>query len=380
MNTIRQLVPAFALAAWAMAAAGADAHKTTVTTLASDRFVAGGSVRQTEPVKGDLIAAGGDLELEAAVQGDLVTAGGRVHVRERVGQGVYAAGGRVLIDAPVARNARVAGGHVEIGSKAAIDGNLSVAGGNVAIRGPVKGYVQAAGGEIVIDSAIDGDVVAACGKLELGPNARIGGSLRYRAGEEMKRDPAAQVAGSVERLASRHGDAFAPRTPGSRWTRGWFWTAGLVVLAIILAGALPVVGLRVGGELRAHPWIALLAGLIALVCVPAAALLLMVTIIGIPLGLLAILAYLALLLVGYIAAAVTLGDLALARAKPDAAARAPWRMGAAALAVLVLAVLARVPFVGGLVVLVTILLGMGALILAIPRTRFTSAPAAPATA
>src|SRR5438874_1758656 len=233
------------------------------------------------------------------------------------------------------------------------------------VRGPVKGYLQVAGGEVLIDAAIGGDVVAACGRLELGPNAKIAGTLRYRSNEELKRDPAAVVTGSVERLPSLRGEGFSVRTYRNPWTRGWFWTAGVVVLALILAGAMPVVGQRIGTELRTQPWIALLAGLIALVCVPMAAVIVMLTIIGIPLGLLAILGWLALLLVGYVATAVTLGDLALARAKPQSAARTGWRMLAAALAVLALAVVARIPVVGGFVVLAAILFGMGALILAI---------------
>src|SRR5204863_5974410 len=198
-----------------------------------------------DAVKGDLIATGGTVDIEGSVQGDLVIAGGNVQVRESVGQGVYAAGGRVLIDAPVARNVRAAGGHLEIGEKAAIEGNASLAGGHVDVRGPVKGYLQVAGGEVLIDAAIGGDVVAACGRLELGPNAKIAGTLRYRSNEELKRDPAAVVTGSVERLPSLRGEGFSVRTYRNPWTRGWFWTAGVVVLALILAGAMPVVGQRI---------------------------------------------------------------------------------------------------------------------------------------
>lgn len=378
MDGKRWILAAAALCG-AFAVSAADERGARVTSLAADRFVAGGTVRERDAVKGDLIATGGTVDLEGSVQGDLLTAGGNVQVRESVGQGVYAAGGRVLINAPVARNVRAAGGHLEIGEKASIEGNASLAGGHVDVRGPVKGYLQVAGGEVLIDAAIGGDVVAAGGKLELGPNAKIAGTLRYRSSEELKRDPAAVVTGSVERLPSLQGKGFSVRTYRNPWTRGWFWTAGVVVLALILAGAMPVVGQRIGGELRTQPWIALLAGLIALVCVPMAAVIVMLTIIGIPLGLLAILCWLALLLLGYVATAVTLGDLALARAKPESAARTGWRMLAAALAVLALAVLARIPVVGGFVVLAAILFGMGALILAIKPPR-PSAPAVSAAA
>jgi len=337
MRTNRWILAACAALPFAVAATAAADDANRATTLGYRGVIVGGSVHQTEPVSGDLSAAGGQL----------------------------------TIDAPVARNLRAAGGHVEIGSNAAIGGNVSVAGGKVEIHAPVKGDVRVAGGQVLIDSSIDGNVEAAAGKLELGPNARIGGKLSYRSGNELERDPAAQVAGGVERLAGRGAHHAA-----NPFARGWIWTLGIVVLAVILAGAVPSAGQRVGAEMRSHPWIALLAGLVALVCIPTAAVLLMITIVGIPLGVLAILLYGALLMVGYVLTAVTLGDLALARARPADTARTGWRMGAAALAVLVLALLTRVPFVGGFVLLVAIVAGIGALFLAIkPPAREAAAAA-----
>ena len=330
------------LAACLMATATIAAAAETAA-FGPDRFAVGGRVLQTEPVDGDVLAAGG----------------------------------RVLVDARIGHNVRAAGGRVEIGEKALVEGNASLAGGRIVVRGPVKGHLQAAGGRVLIDSAIDGDVFAACGKLELGPHARIGGKLTYRAQEEMTRDSAAQVAGAIDYRPSARDITHPPR--GNRWTRGWLWTAGLALLAILLAGALPAASERVGGQLRAHPWLSLLAGLVVLICMPVAAVIVMLTIIGIPLGLLAILAYLALMLIGYVAAAVTLGEMALARAQPGIAAPTVSRMLAAALAVLVLALLARVPFVGGFVVLATLLFGIGALVLAM-KPFSPAAPAAPAAA
>ena len=119
----------------------------------------------------------------------------------------------------------------------------------------------------------------------------------------------------------------------------------------------------VAQTLRRRPGLALLSGFIALVCIPVAALIFFITLIGAPLGLLALLLYFVLLLLGYVATSVALGDWALQRFKADAAAKTAWRIGAAMLAVLAFALLGSVPYLGGLVVFAALLAGIGAIML-----------------
>jgi len=136
-----------------------------------------------------------------------------------------------------------------------------------------------------------------------------------------------------------------------------------VVLAALLAAAFPAEVRRVGSQLRAHPGLSLFAGFVALICVPAAALILMITIIGLPIALVVLLLYGVLLLVGYAAAGVMLGDAALQRFRAQDAAHWGYRIGAAVLAMLTLALIAKVPVLGGFVVLAAILFGMGAIVM-----------------
>jgi cytoskeletal protein CcmA (bactofilin family) len=356
----RTLLASIALAFAALAAAQPTQEKmrTVERELGSDRFAAGCPLHVAQQVTGDLLAASCDLEVGSAVAGDAALAGGSVRLDASVGGGLYAAGGKVFLNGSVGRNVRAAGGHVQIGPDAKISGNVSAAGGDVAMRGTVKGYLQVAGGHVLIDGPVEGDVIASGGQVELGPNARIGGKLRYRT-NDFKRDPAAQVAGSVEALAVHR----AMHEDGSPWRRGtggrWIWSAGVMLMAALLAAAAPTVSARMAEELRTHPGLALLWGLVAFACIPVAALLLLITIIGIPLALLAILLFFALLLAGQAVTVASIADLVLRRYRPGDAARAAWRAGFAILAALALALLARIPLLGGLVVLAAVLAGIG---------------------
>lgn len=288
------------------------------------------------------------------------------------------AGGNVDIDEPVSGNLYVAGGNVTV--SAPVEGHARIAGGDVTIKGRIGGRLAVAGGNVRIDAPVAGNATVSGGTLELGPNARIEGELEFRGGH-LEQDAAAQVVGGVKQTR-RHRSNWGDGTwnGGSRWARtitGAVWTAGLMLLAALIAGALPGATRRMQDELRTQPWLAALFGFLALICIPIGAVLVMITVIGIPIGLLALFGYVALLLVGYVSASVVLSGLLLDRYKAEVAARTAWRVGAAVLAMLVIALLARVPVVGGAVALAALVIGVGVIVAAaVHRTR----PAATATA
>ena len=349
----------------------------------SDTFVVGGSVRIDQPVPGDLIAAGGNVDVDAPVAGDAILAGGNLRVTAKVEQSVYAGGGRLILDAPIGRNLRVGGGQVDVGPMAAVAGNVTVGGGQVTLRGPVKGSVTVGGERVLIDGPVDGDVVSNAGRLTLGPNARLAGKLSYRS-DELVRDPAAQVAGAIERLPlpGRSAAARSQVDWGEQARHAgpsWLWTLGLMAIAAIVVAALPVTSQRAADGLRARFGWSLLWGFIALVCIPVAVLIVLVSIVGIPLALLLLLLYFALLLLGYVTSGIALGQWLLVRFKADAVARNGWRIASAMAAVLLLALLGNVPFVGGLVALLAVLAGIGgiALLFASRKAVAASTPAAP---
>jgi hypothetical protein len=292
--------------------------------------------------------------------------GGNVDITQPVEGPVHAAGGNVTVSAPVNGSVWVAGGTVRFASDAAISGDASVAGGSITIDGSIKGNLRAAGGDVRINGPVAGDASIAAGTLELGPGARIEGKLNFR-GRELHRDPAAQVVGGVEQHQPRAHWRMHERTPTERFLHGWIWVAGLMVLAALIAAALPDASNRMAQELRERPWITPLLGIVALTTIPIAAVLLMITIIGIPLGVLAIIGYIALLLVGYTWLAVVVGAMLLERVKPETAARTAWRVGAAVLAMLALAVLVRVPLIGGFIKLTALVVGVGMIATAIFR-------------
>ena len=302
--------------------------------------------------------------------------GGDVKITEAVDGPLRLIGGDVTLDAPVNGSVKIAGGNVTLGPAAVVSGDVAIAGGNVSVDGAVKGKLRVAGGNVRVNGPVSADASIAAGTLELAPNARIEGQLRFH-GNELRRDPAAEVKGGItqERRWSSHRE----RTPVERFVHGWVWSVGLMLLAGLIALGLPGVSQRMALELRERPWITPLLGLVALTAIPVAAVLVMITIIGIPIGLLALVGYVVLLLLGYVWVAVVVGGMLLDRVKPAAAARNAWHALAAVLAMLALALLVRIPILGGFVKLAALAVGVGMIVAALMRLMpRTPSPATPA--
>ena len=333
---------------------------------ASDRFVAGGTVTEVAPVAGDLIAAGGSVDVDTDVAGGVVAAGGKVRIGGSVGQSVHAAGGQLSLVGGGGGHPPRPRGALGEGPDAHKARPRGAAAGRIAVRGAVDGHLSAGAGNLLIDAPIGGDVEAAAGTLELGPNARIGGTLRYRSTEPLKRDPAAQVAGEIVRI----GPDPAQWSSEARQVRrgaGLFWTTGLMLLAALLVAVTPRLSASVSESLRGRPGFSLVLGFVVLVCTPIATVLLLVTIIGVPLALLVLFAWLALLPVAWASTGVAVGDWFLARAASARGERTRWRVVAAVLGVLLLALASRVPWFGGWIGFAALIVGLGAWALQLRR-------------
>jgi hypothetical protein len=155
-------------------------------SFAGDAYVSGATARLNEPVERDALLAGLSVSLAGKVEKDAHALGFDVDIDAPVGGDLYAAGFNVKVGEPVGEDLTASGGTVLINSKAAIGGNARLAGGSITIDGPVSGSLMAAGGELKLDSPVAGDAVLKAGTITFGPNAKISGKLHYSAPEPVE--------------------------------------------------------------------------------------------------------------------------------------------------------------------------------------------------
>jgi uncharacterized membrane protein len=135
---------------------------------------------------------------------------------------------------------------------------------------------------------------------------------------------------------------------------------GLIAAAAVFILLFPNATKAAQQEVGTSPWKSLGLGAAMLFTLPPIAILLMITVIGIPLALALLALYPVLLLIGYLTTALYIGDRAATALKKDTT-NATWtRIGFAALALLALGLVRLIPFVGGLALFAALLFGMGA--------------------
>jgi hypothetical protein len=379
---MRNLAPAVTLVICGLLLTGCeyDDHEAVTSRFGSDHFSAGGMINLAEPVAGDAILAGGQVTIASQIQGDLVVAGGEVSIGGSVGDDLYAAGGDVSVDAIVSGNARVAGGEVEIGPATTFEGGASLTGGRIEFDGSVTEYLQATGGDIRLNGTVGGDAVVRSGKLHIAPGTRIDGKLVYRGPDAPVVPEGATIAGGVEYYETpAHGWADrdthvvvdAGRTVGSM-----LWFVGVFAVAALFTVLFPAFSTQAATLIGRDPWVSLGLGLAVLVCMPFLAVVLLITIIGIPLALLMVPIYLLLMFLGWVTAALFLGQKLLEYVRRGQPVGAGGRILALLVALTGLWLLRQIPYAGPLIALAALCAGIGALVWQLWTRRERGATAA----
>lgn len=297
---------------------------------------AGGTVvvGPDERVNG-LTATGGTVVVQGTVDGDLTAFAGTVVIAENgtvTGQvRVYA--GNVRIGGTVGTNVVAYAGSVTVTDGALVKGTLAAGSGQVVLAGTVRG-----------DATLSGNVT-------LAPSAQVGGDLIY---DGTLHDRGGRVDGEIRQASDL---ALLPDVPG-------LLLSAYLLLADALLGALllvafPRFSFGAANTAHAEPGRSAVAGILAIVAVPLACVLLAVTVVGIPLALIGLVAFLTMLWVGTVLGRFAVGSWLLSYVDEDR----PW--AALALGLVVVALLAQVPYLGPLVRAVVALLGVGVLALGV---------------
>ncbi|HKN59080.1 MAG TPA: hypothetical protein VJV97_09520 [Gemmatimonadaceae bacterium] len=327
-----------------------------VMRLGDDFLASGSTPLLRDSIPGDAILAGGDVTFSGYTGGDYVGAGGRQGISGRVHGSLRAAGGHVAVYATVDRNATIGGGDVIVDSSAVIGRNAYLIGGNLRVYGAVRGGLLATGGKVEINGVIGQDVEVASGTLLIGPRAQIAGNLRYRVKGEVHIDPAAHIAGKVTALPVSKG-------PGPF---SWLWTAGVLLMGVVAILVVPGFIADAADRLQRRPGRAILVGIAVGILGVIAIFVAAVTVVGLPLALLASAVYLVFAALSEVPVAVWLGGRIL-HERTVLGRQGPilnFFIGA-----LILLLIGIIPFVGGLVRLIATCIGFGAILMTVWAAR-----------
>ena len=232
--------------------------------------------------------------------------------------------------------------------------------GPALIEGHVEGAVVALNGDIRVSGTVEEAVVAVNGRATILSGARVGGDVVSSKAPQV--DPGATVEGDTRTVR------FSFRALGVLFWLAW-WVAVTISLLVIGMVLLAVIPAAMGAAYRVarnEPGPALGWGLLVAVVLPVASVLVMLSIVGIPLGLLGLLTLVLLYAVGYVVGALAVGRLMV---KEPAS-----RFLAFVVGLVVLRLVGLVPAVGGLVTFLVAAFGLGAVALAGSRAARSREP------
>lgn len=354
-------------------ATGSAAPADEPLILGGDVYASGSNATVTQPSPRDALAVGFSVNLESRVEGDGHALGFNVDIEGPVGRNLYTSGFSVTVEQPVGEDVTAAGFNVHLRKGAAVGGNARLTGGTVTLDAPVAGSLLAAAGALNVNGTIAGDARLTAGTLVFGPEARIAGTLTYAARTPID-IPASVIAPDRVRFEQLEMGSAVDKvqdTMGRSMPHFWPSFLGLffgfvvtilflIVTAAVLLSLVPQRVEQLRRDAIAAPFRSIGLGVLGLATlvglVPVSAM----TLVGIPLIPVILLAIVALWIVGYLLGVYALAwriAVALRPLEPTLAVR----LAVIAVGLVVAATLNFIPFLGWLINLLLIFLGLGAI-------------------
>ncbi len=349
-TTIVWLVAATLVAVAAISWAQDAADQLTIDQpVDHDVYAARQTVNVSAPVNGDVVAAGRQVTVDGPVTGDVIVAAQTIEIRSSVSDDLRAAGQHVLIASPISGHVVAAGQTVTLNET--VDDWAWLAGYTVEVRGKV-GSLRVRAKEITIEAEIAGDVEVIGDQLNLGSNAVIHGDVRWYS------DNAATV--SAE--ATVRGELIHEPMPGmlEKLSGGGYSLPLNTIVAVMVLFLLFSPSMRVSANrIEARPGRSVLLGLVMFLGMPLAAVLLFYSGIGVWLGFAVLFVYFVILLIGGLTGLFAVSDMVLRRFSRHPAL---WQsLLAIFLAVVMVNLLTKIPWLGVALVFAILLTGVGAL-------------------
>ena len=245
--------------------------------------------------------------------------------------------------------------------------------GPATVDGTVNQGLVVFNGDVEISGVVHKDVVVFNGDVVLRSGAQVGGNLVTQQTPQIEQG--AVVEGDQQQIAGRLDIGEVGFVSRLVWWIGY--SVSTLVLGLLLLLFAPALDAAVSRAARDRRWASIGIGALFFFLLPVAAVLLLVTVIGIPLGLFVLLALALVYTIGYVAGAHGVGRFVM---KPPSSRYAAFLIGW-----LIVRVLALVPVLGGLTWLLVSIFGLGALAVAARRapvdrdTRVVMPPPVPPT-
>lgn len=244
-------------------------------------------------------------------------------------------------------------------------GTAVIFNGDATVQGTVTESLVVFNGDVDVSGSVGDNVVAFNGRVVIRSGAQVGGDVVSRRAAIVERG--ATVGGDVEGISGRFD--FAAWGWVSRYVWWFGYTVSTLILGLVLLALAPSVDRALAGTFRRRTGASFGFGALIFFVLPIIAVLLLVIVVAIPLGLFLLLGLALLYTIGYVAGAQVVGRLVVKEPRGRFPAFfAGWG---------ILRGIALIPVAGGLLFILTSIVGLGASVIALRAVAGTGADLAP---
>jgi cytoskeletal protein CcmA (bactofilin family) len=332
-------------------------------------FAAGDNVTISGTIPGDAYVGGGNVIIDGTINGDLIVAGGTVKITGEVKNDVRGAAGQFIIDGMIGGSVTLASGNLDISKDSTIGGSLVAAAGNLYIASPIGADARVAGGSITLLSQISGDLLASSENITLGPDSLVEGNLTYWSDNDINLQEGAGVSGEITKnkidtknipSSKDYKEEAAKGALGAKVAGAIIGAITTFIVGLLLLRFYPNYTQRVVKTITDKPWKSFGYGFLFLIVSPLAFIILLLTVVGAPIGLIVLAGYFLFMYLSKIFV-ISWGGNKIASQKSDKIKLA--------VGIIIYYAITIIPFVGGITKFFVMLFGFGAIILSIKSTH-----------
>jgi len=325
------------------------------TLIQDDYFVAGSNIKFSGKVEGDLVSGCQTLTSKGTVEGNLMAAAKDLDISGEVEGSFRGFAQNISLDGKLKRNFLGFAATINLKENSEIGGDVIAFCGELKISGKVGKGVRASAGSVVISGIIDGDVSIKAGEISIMSDAKINGNLYYKSKKEAKIDKGAEITGETKWTK------ILPKKEKKGLTWGKLFIKFLFLCASIVTGFFMLLlakkEVKAAKEAVFKDFLKNLGlGFVFVICVPVAAIILFFTVLGIPISIISLFAYLVLFYIAKIFVGFALGEKILQLFKTKGMPAPAWSL---MVGLLTLYILFLIPYLHWIVYLLTIFIGFG---------------------
>ena len=340
--------------------AGNNVYITKDQIISGNLLATGDTITVDGVINGDLISAAKTINVNGRIDGDIISVAQNINVNGEVGGNIRVAANSLNFNGTVSRNISVMANDLVMGPNSNISWDALIMAVNAEIRGNIDGSLNGR----IVQGLIAGkigknvDLTLTNGNkqsLVVSSDASIGGDLNYTS----------DISANISDKASIGGKTNQKNAPVEKinWLQIYLLANLFSIFSSLVVGLVLIfIGKNISNKILAKmekaPTKLIVPGIILSLILPPIALLLLFTIIGIPLAMIVIVWWLVMTYVAKIFTAILVGSLIIKNINKKGEAPLFWSL---VLGVVICWLLFTIPFIGWILSLIAVWLGLGAI-------------------